>query len=110
MRISDDTIERLLTGAGKATPEQLAELKKSTEHTHRPMQYMAVQNKLISELELTKLFADYAHIPFVQIDPRDIPSEVLNKIPERIAVQYRAVLFKIDEDGTMHLAMDDSVT
>jgi type IV pilus assembly protein PilB len=107
MRISDDTIERLLTGAGKATPEQLAELKKSTEHTHRPMQYMAVQNKLISELELTKLFADYAHIPFVQIDPRDIPSEVLNKIPERIAVQYRAVLFKIDEDGTMHLAMDD---
>lgn len=107
MRISDDTIEKLLTGAGKATPEQIAELKKSTERTHRPMQYMAVQNKLISELELTKLFADYAHIPFVQIDPRDIPSEVLNKIPERIAVQYRAVLFKIDEDGTMHLAMDD---
>ncbi len=107
MRISDDTIEKLLTGAGKATPEQIAELKKSTERTHRPMQYMAVQNKLISDLELTKLFADYAHIPFVQIDPRDIPSEVLNKIPERIAVQYRAVLFKIDEDGTMHLAMDD---
>lgn len=107
MRISDDTIEKLLTGAGKATPEQLAELKKSTERTHRPLQYMAVQNKLISELELTKLFADYAHIPFVQLDPRDITSDVLNKIPERIAVQYRAVLFKIDEDGTMHLAMDD---
>lgn len=107
MRISDDTIEKLLTGAGKATPEQIIELKKSTERTHRPLQYMAVQNKLISELDLTKLFADYAHIPFVQIDPRDIPSVVLNKIPERIAVQYRAVLFKIDEDGTMHLAMDD---
>lgn len=107
MRISDDTIEKLLTGAGKATPEQLIELKKNTERTHRPLQYMAVQNKLISDLELTKLFAAYANIPFVQIDPRDIPSEVLNKIPERIAVQYRAVLFKIDEDGTMHLAMDD---
>jgi type IV pilus assembly protein PilB len=107
MRISDDTIEKILTGAGKATPEQLVELKKNTERSHRPLQYMAIQNKLITELELTKLFADYAHIPFVQIDPRDIPSEILNKIPERIAVQYRAVLFKIDEDGTMHLAMDD---
>jgi type IV pilus assembly protein PilB len=107
MRISDDTIEKLLTGAGKATPEQIEELKKTSERSHRPLQYMAVQGKLISELELTKLFADYTHIPFVQIDPRDIPTEVLNKIPERIAVQYRAVLFKIDEDGTMHLAMDD---
>lgn len=107
MRISDDTIKKLLTGAGKATTEQIEELEKTSERSHRPLQYMAVQNKLISELELTKLFADYAHIPFVQIDPRDIPSEVLDKIPERIAVQYRAVLFKIDEDGTMHLAMDD---
>lgn len=107
MRISDDTIEKLLTGAGKATPEQIVELKKNTERSHRPLQYMAVQGKLITDLELTKLFAEYANIPFIQIDPRDIPSEVLNKIPERIAVQYRAVLFKIDEDGTMHLAMDD---
>lgn len=107
MLISDTTIEKLLTGAGKATPEQIEELKKTAERGHRPLQYMAVQNKLISELELTKLFSDYASIPFIQVDPRDIPNDVLNKIPERIAVQYRAVLFKIDEDGTMHLAMDD---
>lgn len=107
MRISDDTIIKLLTGAGKATPEQIDELKKSSERSHRPLQYMAIQNKLVSELELTKIFAEYAQIPFIQIDPRDIPSEVLTKIPERIAVQYRAVLFKIDEDNLMHLAMDD---
>lgn len=107
MRISDDTIEKLLTGAGKATPEQIDELKKATERAHRPLQHMALQSKLISELELTKLFSDYAHIPFVQIDPKDIPNDVLNKIPERIAIQYRAVLFKVDEDGTLHLALDD---
>lgn len=107
MRISDSTIETLLTGAGKATTEQLDELKKTAERSHRPLQYMAIQGKLVSELELTKLFSDYTHIPFIEVDPRDIPNDVLNKIPERIAVQYRAVLFKIDEDGTMHLAMDD---
>ena len=107
MRISDSTIETLLTGAGKATSEQLDDLKKTAERSHRPLQYMAIQNKLITELELTKLFSEYTHIPFIQIDPRDIPNDVLTKIPERIAVQYRAVLFKIDEDGTMHLAMDD---
>lgn len=107
MRISDTTIEKLLTSAEKITAEQFEDLKKTAERTRRPLQYVVIQNKLITELELTKIFSDYAHIPFVQIDPRDIPNDVLNKIPERIAVQYRAVLFKIDEDGTMHLAMDD---
>ena len=107
MRISDSTIETLLTGAGKATSDQLNELKKNAERSHRPLQYMVTQGKIVTELELTKLFSEYAHIPFIEVDPRDIPNDVLNKIPERIAVQYRAVLFKIDEDGTMHLAMDD---
>ena len=107
MQISDGTIEKLLTGAGKATQEQLEDLKVTAERSRRSLQYIVVQNKLISDLELTKLFAEYAHIPFIQVEPRDIPNDVLNKIPERIAVQYRAVLFKIDEDGTMHLAMDD---
>jgi type IV pilus assembly protein PilB len=107
MRISDATIETILTQAGKVTPEQITELKDAAVHSRRPMQNLAIQNKLVTEPELTKLFADYAHIPFVEIDPRDIPSETLNKIPERIAIQYRAVLFKIDENGTMHLAMDD---
>ena len=32
---------------------------------------------------------------------------VYHRIPERIARQYNAVIFQIDEDGTMHLAMDD---
>lgn len=107
MRISDATIEKLLTGAGKVTPERIEELKKTAERSRRPLQHMAIQAKLITELELTKLFSEYTHIPFIKLDPRDIPNDVLNKIPERIAIQYRAVLFKIDEDETMHLAMDD---
>lgn len=107
MQISDSTIEKLLTGAGKITPAQLEEFKKTAERSRQSLQYIALQTKVVSELELTQLYADYAHIPFVTINPQEIPSDVLNKIPERIAIQYKAVLFKIDEDGVMHLAMDD---
>lgn len=107
MQISDSTVEKLLTGAGKITPTQLEEFKKTADHARQPLQYIALQTKVVSEVELTKLYADYAHIPFITVNPRDITSDVLNKIPERIATQYQAVLFKIDEDGTMHLAMDD---
>lgn len=107
MQISDSIIETLLTGAGKITATQLRELKNTAEHTHQPLQTLVQQGKYVTELELTKLYADYAHIPFVTLDPRDITTEILNKIPERIATQYKAILFQVDEDETMHLAMDD---
>lgn len=106
MRVSDAIIEKLLNQKG--TPqEQIDALKQEAVSSRRSMQSLVMQNKLMDEAELTKTFADYAKIPYVEIDPRSIDPEVLNKIPERIARQYSAVLFKIDEDGTMHLAMDD---
>jgi type IV pilus assembly protein PilB len=107
MRISDLTIEQLLERSGVATPAQLEVLKEEASRSRRPLQDLVIQNELISEKDLTKAFATYADIPFIEIDPRDIPQEVLSKIPERIARQYSAVLFKIDNDGVMNLAMDD---
>ena len=107
MRISDITIEKLLERSGVATPEQIEILKEEASRSRRPLQDLVIQNELIDEKELTKAYASYADIPFVEIEPRDIPQDVLNRIPERIARQYNVVLFKIDEDGLMHLAMDD---
>jgi len=107
MRISDVTIEKLLERSGVATKEQIDVLKEEGARSRRPLQSLVIQNGLITEKDLVKAYADYAQIPFVEIDPRDIPQDVLNRIPERIARQYNSVLFQIDEDGTMHLAMDD---
>lgn len=107
MRISDVTIEKLLERSGVATEEQIEILKDESARSRRSLQDLAIQNELIDKKTLTKLFADYAQIPFIELDPTEIPKDVLTKIPERIARQYNAVLFKIDPDGTMHLAMDD---
>lgn len=107
MRISDVTIEELLKRSGVATADQLTSLKEEAARSRRPMQDLVIQDELMKETDLVKAFADYAGIPFVEINPADIPEDVLTKIPERIAKQYNAVLFKIDEDGKMHLAMDD---
>ncbi|MNH58564.1 Type II secretion system protein E [compost metagenome] len=107
MRISDVTIEKLLERSGAATKEQLGSLKEEGTRSRRPMQDLAIQHELITEEGLVQAFANYAEIPYIKIDPRDIPSDALNKIPERIARQYSAVLFKIDEDGLQHLAMED---
>ena len=107
MRISDVTMEKLLVRSGVATAEQVNALKEEGVRSRRPLQDLAIQDEIVDEKTLTKAFADYAQIPYIELDPRDIPSDVLNKIPERIARQYNAILFKVDENGVQHLAMDD---
>ncbi len=107
MRISDDVIEKLLTRGSLATPEQITVLQEEATRSGRPLQEIVIQKTLFNNQSLTEAFADYAHIPFIDLKPTDIPHDVLSRIPGRIAKQYNAVLFKIDEDGTMHLAMDD---
>lgn len=107
MHISDVIIEKLLARIGVATPEQIAALKEEGVHSRRPLQDLVLEKEIATEKTLTQAFADYAQIPYVELDPRDIPSDVLNRIPERIARQYNVVLFKIGEDGLQHLAMED---
>jgi type IV pilus assembly protein PilB len=107
MRISDVTIEKLLERSGVATKEQIDTLKEEGVRSRRPLQDIVINNELMNERSLAEAFAAYTSIPFIEVDPKNVDPEVLKKIPERIARQYNAVLFKIDEDGLMHLAMDD---
>ena len=107
MRIADITVETLLKQDGKVSEGQINSLKEEAVRSSRPLQELILDKKIYDEVTLIKAYSAYAEIPFVEIDPNTISSEVLDKIPERIARQYRAILFKIDEDGTQHLAMDD---
>ncbi len=107
MRIPDTTMEKLLVRSGVATAEQINTLKDEAVRSKRTIQDITLQNGILNEESLTKLFAEYAQIPFVVLSAHDIPPDILNIIPERIARQYNAILFKVDDDGTHHLAMED---
>lgn len=106
MRISDDTIVKLLVEHGKLSDEQFLELRKEQEKTHRPLQVLAVSKELVSDKELAQFYAAYADIPFVEIDPKSVDKAVLSLLPERMAREYYAVIFKV-EDNVRYLAMED---
>ena len=106
MRISDDTIVRLMSEHDKLSDEQFLELRKEQEKTHRPLQALVISKELITDKELTQLYAEYADIPFVELNPKEIEKETLDLIPERMARQYNAAVFKV-EGSTKHLAMED---
>jgi type IV pilus assembly protein PilB len=107
MRISDSLVEKLLIDAGKAKADQLKSLREQESAEKRPLQDLAISNGLISEKEITKLYAEEVDVPFVELQPKEIKREVLRLIPERIARQYAVVLFDVGKDGMKLLAMED---
>lgn len=107
MRISDSILETVLGRANLTTPEQLATLKAEAARSKRPLQDLILESKYATEETLVKAFSDYSGIPYTEVDPRKVPSDVLKLIPERVARQYMAVMFEVDSDGVHHLAMED---
>jgi type IV pilus assembly protein PilB len=90
-----------------ATPEQISILKTEAEKIHRPIHELVIDRQMTDEKSLTQAYAAYSQIEYVEIDPKEVSLDILNRIPERIARQYNAVIYKVDEDGTQHLAMED---
>jgi type IV pilus assembly protein PilB len=107
MRISDALVKELLLKSGKVTEEQIQAVREQSGNSKAALQDVVIKGNLISENELTKLYADEIEVPFVVLDPKEIKREILRLIPERIANQYKVVLYGVDETGTKLLAMED---
>lgn len=97
----------MLEKAGTITKEQLASFREQVKSEKKPLQDIIIDSGSVSETDLTKLYADEIDIPFVELNAKEIPSDVLKLIPERIAQQYRVVLFDVDAKGNKLLAMED---
>ncbi len=100
-------MEKLLIDAGKATAPKLQTLKDQAKTEKTNLQEVVIADGLISESELTKLYADEIDVPFADINPKELKHEILNIIPQRIAKRYKAVLFGIGDNGEELLAMED---
>lgn len=107
MRISDNTFLAMVGSSDALTDEQKEALKQESLETRTSIQQLVSKHELLTDEAIAKLFADYTKIPYIELNPKDIPEEALQKIPEHIARQYNAIIFKIDEDGLLHLAMED---
>jgi type II secretory ATPase GspE/PulE/Tfp pilus assembly ATPase PilB-like protein len=107
MRIADSLVEKLIKQTGKITDAQLKDLKEQEKADKKPLQDIVLKSNLLSERDLTKLYADEIEVPLIELNAREIKKDILNILPERIAKQYHAVVFGIDENETKLVAMED---
>lgn len=106
MRISDTLVKELLLKNGKVTEEQI-ENARGQGDKKSALQDLVIKSNLISENDLTRIYAAEIDVPYVEIDPKEIKREIIKLIPERIANQYRVVLYGVDETGSKLLATEN---
>lgn len=107
MNIPDNLVKDLLLGTKKISAEQIKAARDPNGDAKASLKDAVVKAGLISEKDLTKLYAKEIDVPYVELSDKDIKRELLKLIPERTARQYNAVIFGIEEKGTKLLAMDD---
>jgi type IV pilus assembly protein PilB len=107
MRISDSLVLDLLHESHKLNTDQIKSLQDQEKTEKKTLQDVVLQSNVLTEKELTQLYAAKIEVPFVELVPRNLRKEVLNLIPEHIARQYTSVLFDVKADGSKHLAMED---
>ena len=107
MHISDKTFLNMIKKYNLLSNEQLVLVQEESKTSRQSLQNIALQKNFISRTNLAKAFSAYTSIPYVEINPKDITADALALIPERVARQYRAIVFKIDQNGVNHLAMED---
>ncbi|HEX5743949.1 MAG TPA: GspE/PulE family protein [Candidatus Saccharimonadales bacterium] len=107
MNIADSLVEKLLTKSGKADKSKLSELKEQAKTDKKSLKDTVLKASLLSEKDLTKLYAEEIEAPFIELNAREIKRDKLKLLPERIARQYNAVVFDVDKKGVKLVAMED---
>ncbi len=97
MRLNDTALIDLVEDS--VNKNKLQDLKEEAQKHETPLQDLLIERKVLSEKDLTKLYAESIGAEFVEISNQKIDSDLLNRIPEHIARQYKAVLFDMDEES-----------
>ncbi|MBI3984096.1 type II/IV secretion system protein, partial [Candidatus Microgenomates bacterium] len=97
MTLSDASVKDLLTETHKLSAEKLSELVEAAAKSRESLQEIILKRKLLSEKELTKLYAESIKTKFVELVNLKIDPKLLALIPDHIARRYQAVVFGGDK-------------
>jgi type IV pilus assembly protein PilB len=107
MRAPDALVESLLKKGGVLNADQLKKLHEQATTDKKTLQEIAIQSGKITEADLTRLYAQEIDVPFADFLVGNLQKNTLKLIPERVARQYGAVAFDVDEDGVVFVALED---
>lgn len=104
--LTHDELKTLLLDAGVVEEKDLELAEERLKSEGGTFSQAVLWYNLVSDEELGKLIADVLRVPFVVLEQKFIPKEVLEMVPEVVARKHRVITFALDTDG-LHVAMAD---
>lgn len=104
--LTHDELKTLLLDAGVVEEKDLELAEERLKSEGGTFSQAVLWYNLVSDEELGKLIADVLRVPFVVLEQKFIPKEVLEMVPEVVARKHRVIVFALDTDG-LHVAMAD---
>ena len=99
MKIKNKQLKEFLLDSNLLSKEKVEKAFLEAKKRGIPLGDFLLKEKLISEVELRKLYAYILGIPFIDLSKETIPSEILQIIPKPIAEKYNIVAFKKTGDN-----------
>lgn len=100
------TIEDILLQQGFLKPDQVSQIKLESINTGKSIEKIILEHSYTSEDNIAQARALLLGIPFIKLEGRAISAEVINLIPEAVALRYKLVPFDKDLDS-VSIAMVD---
>ncbi len=94
MRITDDQLKLFLADSNIIPKDILDKAEKEAVIKQKRLGSILLEQKLVSEAELQKVYAYVLGIPFVDLTKEAVPLEILQIVPEPIAKKYNIVSFE----------------
>lgn len=94
MRIDNDQLNEFVKDSKLVGEKELEEAYVEAKKQNKHLGNVLLEKKLLSDLQLRKLYAYILGIPFVDLKKELVPTDILQVIPEPIARKYKIVAFE----------------
>lgn len=101
-----NTIEDILSQQGLINPDQLSAVKLESLNSGQSVETILLQHNLVPPDKIIEAKAKLLNVPFIKLEGKAIPSDVLNLIPEAAARRYTIIPFESSSDELL-VAMAD---
>jgi type IV pilus assembly protein PilB len=106
MKLKPEELRNLLVSHNIITKEKFDEVAKIAQQNKEPIIDLLYAKKIINERDFSKLYAEFLKTDFVDLSKETISRNILEKLPERVAKRYQAIVFGSDQDK-LKIAMTD---
>src|SRR3990167_7217798 len=103
---SSETIEDILFKQGVLSKEQLSSVKLESINTGSPSEKIILDHNIAPPDRVAAARAELLHVPFMKLEGKAIPTDILNLIPEPVARRYKLITFDRQKDQLL-VALED---